>query len=128
MKKLKITIDGTEKNKSEIVYNNVISSMNDTNLSKDEQIDYLKQRINYLETNFKNKIHLGIIILINSIMFALGLLFMFIDIYVLGILFCCLSLILVIILLCFNKSIKPEIDNEYDNAEKIRKTINSKLK
>lgn len=128
MKKLKITIDGSEKNKSEIVYNNVINSMNDTKLTKDKQIEYLKERINYLETNIKNKIHLGLIISINSIIFALGLLFMFIDIYVLGILFCVLSFVLVILLLYFNKNIKPEIDTEFDDAEKLRKSINSKLK
>lgn len=128
MKKIKITIDGSEKNKSEIVYNNVISNMNDTKLTKDKQIEYLKERINYLETSIKNKIHLGLIILINSIMFSLGLLFMFIDIYVLGFIFCILSFVLVILLLYFNKNIKPEIDTEFDDTEKLRRNINSKLK
>ena len=73
MKKIKITIDGNEKNKSEIVYNNVIDDMNDNNLSKEQQIEYLKERINYLETSMKNKIHLGLIIIINSIIFAINI-------------------------------------------------------
>lgn len=128
MKKLKITIDGVEKNKSEIVYNNVINNMNDNKLSKDKQIEYLKERINYLETSIKNKIHLGLIISINSIIFALGLLFMVIDIFVLGFIFCILSFIVVILLMYFNKNVKPEIDNEFDSAEKLRKSLNSKLK
>ena len=128
MKKIKITIDGNEKNKSEIVYNNVIDDMNDNNLSKEQQIEYLKERINYLETSMKNKIHLGLIIIINSIIFALGLLFMFIDIYALGIIFSLTAFVLIILLLCFNKNIKPEIDTEFDSTEKLRKKITSKLK
>ena len=52
-KKLKIVINGNEKNKSEIVYNNLLNNMDSTDLSKDKQIDYLKSRINFLETNIK---------------------------------------------------------------------------
>ena len=128
MKKIKIKNEGKEKNKSEIVYNNVIDSMNDNKLTKDKQIEYLKERINYLETSMKNKIYIGLIIIINAIIFALGLLFMFIDIYVLGLIFSITAFVLVILLLYFNKNTKPEIDMEFDSAEKLRKRINSKLK
>ena len=55
-KKLKITIKGNEKNKSEIVYNNLLTNMDGLELSKDKQIEYLKSRINFLETNIKNKV------------------------------------------------------------------------
>ena len=66
-KKLKIVINGNEKNKSEIVYNNLLNNMDSTDISKDKQIDYLKSRINFLETNIKSKALLTLIVLINFV-------------------------------------------------------------
>ena len=43
---LNIVINGEENSKSEIVYNNVIKNMK---LTKEEQVEYLKQKVSYLE-------------------------------------------------------------------------------
>ena len=44
---VKVNFNGTEKNKNEIIYNNIIGTMEDMNISKQEQIEYLKQKITY---------------------------------------------------------------------------------
>lgn len=129
-KKLKITIKGNEKNKSEIVYNNLLSNMDGNDISKDKQIEYLKSRINYLETNIKNKFVLGSILLVCLIILSLGILFMYLDVYLLGIILSILSFIIVIIfLLKFkNKNIDNEINDTFEEVETLRKILNSKLK
>lgn len=129
-KKLKITIKGNEKNKSEIVYNNLLSNMDGNDISKDKQIEYLKSRINYLETNIKNKFVLGTILLVCLIILSLGILFMYLDVYLLGIILSVLSFVIVIIfLLKFkNKNIDNEINDTFEEVETLRKILNSKLK
>lgn len=129
-KKLKITIKGNEKNKSEIVYNNLLTNMDGLELSKDKQIEYLKSRINFLETNIKNKVVLGLILVINLVILSLGILFMYLDVYFLGILFSLLSFILVIILILKfkNKNINDEINDDFTEIETLRKLLNCKLK
>ena len=42
---MNIKIDGNEKSKSEIIYNNIVDTMDEMKLSKDDQLDYLKQKI-----------------------------------------------------------------------------------
>ena len=129
-KKLKITIKGNEKNKSEIVYNNLLSNMDGNDISKDKQIEYLKSRINYLETNIKNKFVLGSILLVCLLILSLGILFMYLDVYLLGIILSVLSFVIVIIfLLKFkNKNIDNEISDTFEEVETLRKILNSKLK
>ncbi len=129
-KKMKIVIQGSEKNKSEIVYNNLITNMSSSDLSKDKQIEYLKSRINYLETNIKNKFILGSIFILNFIILAFGMYFMYLNIYILGILFSLLSFSLVIILVLRfkNKNIEYEMNDEFAEVEYLRKLLNTKLK
>lgn len=129
-KKLKIVIKGNENNKSEIVYNNLINNMESTDLSKDKQIEYLKSRINYLETNIKNKFILGIILVLNLVILALGIFFMYLDVYFLGILLSILSFILVIVLLLKfkNKNINYELNDDFTEIDTLRKLLNTKLK
>ena len=129
-KKMKFIIQGHEKNKSEIVYNYLITNMDSLDLSKDKQIEYLKSRINYLETNIKNKVILTSIILLSFIILILGMLFMYLDIFVLGISFSILSFVMIIFLLMKfkNKNTKNEINNEFVEIEVLRNILNSKLK
>lgn len=129
-KKMKIVIQGSEKNKSEIVYNNLITNMSSSDLSKDKQIEYLKSRINYLETNIKNKFILGSIFILNFIILSFGMYFMYLNIYILGILFSLLSFILVIVLVLRfkNKNIEYEINDDFAEIECLRKLLNTKLK
>ena len=54
---ISISINGNEKNKNEIIYNNILDSMDEKNISKDEQIEYLKSKVANLESEVKNKIY-----------------------------------------------------------------------
>lgn len=128
-KKMKIVIQGTEKNKSEIVYNNLISNMSSLDLSKDKQIEYLKSRINFLETNIKNKFILVSSLTLSFIILVLGLIFMSLNIYILGISFSVLSFILLSFLLIkFKGKNNNEVANEFNEIEVLRSLLNSKLK
>lgn len=128
-KKMKIVIQGNEKNKSEIVYNNLISNMSSLDLSKDKQIEYLKSRINFLETNIKNKFILVSSLTLSFIILVLGLIFMSLNIYILGISFSVLSFILLSFLLIkFKGKNNNEVANEFNEIEVLRSLLNSKLK
>lgn len=129
-KKIKIVIQGTEKNKSEIVYNNLINNMESSELNKDKQIEYLKSRINYLETNIKDKFILSSIILLSLIILILGMVFMYLDLHILGIIISILSFGLVVLLLIKfkDKNIKSEVNNDFKEIEVLRNLLNSKLK
>lgn len=129
-KKLKIVINGNEKNKSEIVYNNLLNNMDNTDISKDKQIDYLKSRINFLETNIKSKALLALIILINFVILCLGIFFTCIDYKILGVIISLLSFGSVIISLTkfYREYNNVEIHNDFGEIDSLRKILNSKLK
>lgn len=129
-KKLKIVINGNETNKSEIVYNNLLNNMDSTDLSKDKQIEYLKSRINFLETNIKSKALLTLIILINFIVLCLGIFFICIDYKILGIIIDLVSFVSIILSLTkfYKKYNNVEVYNNFSEIETLRKLLNAKLK
>lgn len=129
-KKLKIVINGNEKNKSEIVYNNLLSNMDSTEVSKDKQIAYLKSRINFLETNIKSKALFTLIILINFVILCLGIFFICINYKILGTIVSIISFISIIISLTkFYKNYNNiEMQNDFSELDSLRKILNSKLK
>lgn len=129
-KKLKIVINGNETNKSEIVYNNLLNNMDSTDLSKDKQIEYLKSRINFLETNIKSKALLTLIILINFIVLCLGIFFICIDYKILGTIIDLVSFVSIIISLTkfYKKYNNVEVYNNFSEIETLRKLLNAKLK
>ena len=53
-----ISINGTEKSKNEIIYNNVMEELN-----QEEQVKYLKSKVTRLELEMKNKMVALILIL-----------------------------------------------------------------
>lgn len=128
-KKLKIVINGNEKNKSEIVYNNLLNNMDSTDISKDKQIDYLKSRINFLETNIKSKALLTLIVLINFAILCLGIFFICIDYKILGTIISLLSFISIIISLTkfYKEYNNVEMHNDFGEIDTLRKLLNSKL-
>lgn len=129
-RKLKIVINGNETNKSEIVYNNLLNNMDSTDLSKDKQIEYLKSRINFLETNIKSKALLTLIILINFIVLCLGIFFICIDYKILGTIIDLVSFVSIIISLTkfYKKYNNVEVYNNFSEIETLRKLLNAKLK
>ena len=74
---MNIKIDGNEKNKSEIIYNNIVDTMDEMKLSKDDQLDYLKQKISFMECEVKNRIKIVLTILIGMALVGFGIFFKF---------------------------------------------------
>ena len=127
---VKVNFNGTEKNKNEIVYNNIINTMEDMNISKQEQIEYLKQKITYLESSSKDKTVLLITVLVGFILTLFGIYLMSINVKVYGAIFILISFIAVVIRLLFMvKKLQDSCkDGKYDSVEQLRRILNLKLK
>ncbi|MBE6159766.1 MAG: hypothetical protein E7157_01825 [Lactobacillales bacterium] len=123
--KIDIRINGDEKSKSEIVYNNVIDSLN-----KDDQIKYLKSKVTILELQMKNKLVALILYLIVLVGFSIGIYFLILDLYVLGALVIFLTFIGVMIRfnMMYKSIIKVTHNMEFDKVEKLKKLLDKKLK
>lgn len=126
-KKINISINGDENNRSEIVYNNVISNLN---LTSDEQINYLKNKASLLELELKNRrlTTLLCIISIIGISFGVGLLIQ--DLYVLGSIFIIITFIGVILRfsLMYKNMIESTKSKEFEKVESLKKLLEEKLK
>ena len=69
-----ISINGTEKSKNEIIYNNVMEELN-----QEEQVKYLKLKVTRLELEMKNKMVALILILSSIIGFSIGIYFLILN-------------------------------------------------
>lgn len=127
LKKLNIAITGDENNKTEIIYNNVIQNMN---LTSEEQINYLKNKINELELENKNRSLTSLLILISIVGIGFGLFLLIQDIYFLGSLFIITTFIGVIIrfYLMYKNVTNLNKNIEYEKIEQIRRLLNERLK
>ena len=127
LKKLNIAITGDENNKTEIVYNNVIQNMN---LTSEEQINYLKNKINELELENKNRSLTSLLILISIVGIGFGLFLLIQDIYFLGSLFIITTFIGVIIrfYLMYKNVTNLNKNIEYEKIEQIRRLLEERLK
>ena len=125
--KLKISINGEENSKSEIVYNNIIDNLK---LSEEEQVKYLKNKVAHLEIEMKNLILTLILILISLIGIGFGLYFMYLDLYILGVLFIITTFVLVALKFHFmyKSVIKLSRNLEFDKIEHLRKMLSTTLK
>ena len=125
--KIKISINGEENSKSEIVYNNIIDNLK---LSEEEQVKYLKNKVAHLEMEMKNRLLTLILIIISLIGIGFGLYFMYIDLYLLGALCIIATFILVALKFHFmyKSIIKLSRDLEFDKIEHLRKILNTTLK
>lgn len=123
--KIDISINGNEMSKSEIVYNNVIQ-----NLTKDEQVKYLKSKVTLLEIEMKNKLTALILILIAIVSFSIGIYFLTLDLYILGSIVIFLTFIGVTIkfYMIYKSILKVTHSMEFDKVEHLRKLLNMKLK
>lgn len=128
--KIHIAINGDEKYKSEIVYNNVMNIMNDKNITKEDQVEYFKEKLTLLEASRKNTFKQIIIFGIGFLLLALGLFLICIDFYTLGIIFSLISFILTVILIIkfTNNNSYALQSKKYEEIETLRKIIDSKIK
>ena len=124
---INITIDGTENNKSEIIYNNVIQNME---LSEEEQVRYLKLKVSLLEMEMRNKMWLLILTIISLIGMGSGIYFLMIDIYFLGIILVVgtFSGVVAKLFSMYNIMMDMNHNTEFDKIEHLRKMLNMKLK
>lgn len=127
---MNIKIEGNEKNKNEIIYNNIIDTMDEMKLSKDDQLEYLKQKISFMESEMKNRMILALTVFIGVALLGLGIYFMFCEFFVLG------SIVIVVafgfttikLLLGMRKMYVMCRDNKFDKVEQLRKMLNIKLR
>ena len=124
--KLTITIEGNEKSKNEIIYNNLLSTID----TKDEKIEYLKQRLSHIENDNRSKL-IGILsILLGVVGISVGLYFMAEELYSIGVFLVFLSFFGVIwkLTLLFKSTLKSYRSNKFEQVEHLHKLLNSKLK
>lgn len=128
--KIHIAINGDEKYKSEIVYNNVMNTMNDKNITKEDQVEYFKEKLTLLEASRKNALKQIIIIIVGLLVLSLGLFLTCISFYTLGIIFSVLSFMFTVILIIkfTNNNSYALQSKKYEEIETLRKIIDSKIK
>ncbi len=122
-----ISITGEENSKSEVVYNNVIKNMK---LTKEEQVEYLKQKVTYLELQMKNRNIALILLLISLIGMGFGIFLVISDLYLLGIFFIFATFFYVAYRLykIYKVTIKTVQNRDFDKVEELRQMLNIKLK
>ena len=118
-----------EDSKSDVIYNNVVNSMENMSMSKDEQIEYLKSRISQLEFSQRCRFNYFVLGLVSFFLLVIGITFIVLNLYLVGFIFifstCFISCFHTYKLSCNNKNSDSE---KYDKIEKFRKFISSKLK
>ena len=126
-KKINITINGEESNRSEIIYNNIISNLN---LTKDDQVKYLKNRASLLELELKNKRLTTFLCLISLIGIGFGIFLISSDLYFLGTLFILITFIGVVIRfnLMYKNIIESTKSKEFEKVELLKQILEEKLK
>ena len=129
-KKINIVINGDEKYKSEIVYNNVMASMEEKSISKEEQLNYFKEKLTLVEAAKKNTLKQILTILAGLVVLVAGVFLTCIDFYTLGIIFTLLSFFAtVIVIIRFTNNTPYTIQSKkYEEIETLRKIIDSKIK
>ena len=126
-KKINITINGEESNRSEIISNNIISNLN---LTKEDQVKYLKNRASLLELELKNKRLTTLLCLISLIGIGFGIFLITSDLYFLGTLFILITFIGVVIRfnLMYKNIIESTKSKEFEKVELLKQILEEKLK
>lgn len=127
IKKINITINGEEENRSEIIYNNVISNLG---LSEEEQIKYLKNRAAILELEMKNKNLTMLLCLISVVGILFGITLLVNDLYLLGSIFIVVTFIGVItrFYLMYKVMIDRTRNKEFERIEQIKNILEQRIK
>lgn len=127
MENISISITGEEKDKSEIVYNNLIENMK---LSKDQQVKYLKDKVTRLELEMKNRVIALLLLMITIVGLCMGIYFMIRDLHLLGALVILGTVIGVMIRFYFmyKRVLRITRSMEFDKIEQLRRILDTKLK
>lgn len=126
---LNIAISGDEKNKNEIVYNNIVEQMDKLKMTKQEQIDYLKLKITTLENEYQNNMIIMFTIILSFALLCVGIYLLVTDDYILGSLFILLAFVLTVFKLIRTLARDRKIRNKkFVELESIRNSLNAILK
>ncbi len=124
--KMNITIEGTEKNKSEIIYNNLLNQLE----TKDAKIEYLKERLTHIESDNRTKM-VGILsVLLGTIGLALSYFFLIKKLVYIGIPVGFISFFGVVFQLyrLFRNTLNIYKSDKFDEIESLYNKLNEKLK
>lgn len=123
--KVNISINGNEKSKNEIIYNNVMEELN-----QEEQVKYLKSKVTRLELEMKNKMVALILILSSIIGFSIGIYFLILNLFVLGtiIIFSTFIVVMIRFYMMYKSILNIIRDKEFDKVDQLYKLLNSRLK
>lgn len=126
---LNIAVSGDEKNKNEIVYNNVVDAMDKLKMTKQEQIEYLKLKITTLENEYQNNMIILITLMLSLVLLCIGIYLLVTDDYVLGIAFVLIAFVLMVYKLIKTLAHDRKIRNKkFVELEGIRNSLNAILK
>ena len=126
---LNIAISGDEKNKNEIVYNNIVDTMDKLKMTKQEQIDYLKLKITTLENEYQNNITILVTLVLSTVLLCIGIYLLVTNDYALGIIFVLLAFILTVFKLIKTLAHDRKIRNKkFVELESLRNNLNAILK
>ncbi len=126
---LNIAVSGDEKNKNEIVYNNVVDAMDKLKMSKNDQIDYLKMKITTLETEYQNNMMILVTIVLSLLLICIGIYLLITNDYVLGISFVIIGFAITVYKLIKTLIVDRKIRNKkFMELESIRDSLNGILK
>jgi hypothetical protein len=126
---LNIAVSGDEKNKNEIVYNNVVDAMDKLKMSKNDQIDYLKQKLTTLETEYQNNMIIMVTIMLSLILIGIGVYLLVTDDYILGVSFVFIGFCITVYKLIKTLIVDRKIRNKkFVELESIRNSLNDILK
>ena len=128
-KGMNITITGEEKNKNEIIYNNVVDAMNNLKMTKDEQIEYLKTKVSNMENTYQSNIMILITLIISVLLLGLWLYLVATDQIFLGIVLVLLgfSVIVVKLLLTLRRYTSMRT-KKYIEIDSLKENLSSILK
>ena len=127
IKKINIQINGDESDRSEIIYNNLISNLN---LTQEDQVKYLKKRATNLELELKNRGLTTLLCIISLIGISFGIFLLLNKFIVLGTMFIFVTFIGVFIRfhLMYKNILDINKSNEFELVEELKKMLEEKLK
>lgn len=126
---LNIAISGEEKNKNEIIYNNIVEAMETLKMSKDDQIEYLKTKVSNMEHQYHNNVMILIVLVVSLMLMCLGLYLVATNEFLLGVALTFIGFALSIIKLLTTIRKNNTIRNKkYIELESLRDSLSSILK
>ena len=127
IKRINILINGDEKDRSEIIYNNIISNLN---LTEEEQIKYLKDKATKLELELRSRTLTVLLSIISLIGIGFGIILLMNDLYILGSMFITITFIGVVIrfYLMYQNIINKTKSREFDKVDALKQLLEERLK